>query len=107
MLYEKKKEVLLSIFSCLCHSLISISLLAIILDSTSMVASCIKLKVTNLLSLNNRENSASKALEKVILADVSVGLISSGILLYILLNLLVKSDTNSPYFLFKAPNSVI
>jgi hypothetical protein len=72
-----------------------------------MVASCIKLKVTDLLSLNKRENSASKALTKVILADVYVGLISFGILLHILLNLLVKSYIDSPCFLFKAPNSVI
>jgi hypothetical protein len=77
------------------------------LDSTSMAASYIRLRVEDLISLKNRENSTSKALEKVILVDVSMGLISSGILLYILLNLLVKSNIDSPCFLFKAPNSVI
>jgi hypothetical protein len=77
------------------------------LDYTSIVASCIRLRVEKLFSLSNRENSASKALAKVILVDVYEGLISSGILLYILLNLLVKSDIDSPCFLFQAPNSVL
>jgi hypothetical protein len=72
-----------------------------------MDASYIKIKVKDLLSLKKSENSTSKSLAKVILADVYVGLISYGILLYILLNILVKYDTYSPCFLFIAPNSVI
>jgi hypothetical protein len=76
-------------------------------DSTSIAASCIRMRVVVLLSLRNKENLASNALAKVILADVSEGFISSGILPYIRLNLLVKSGIDSPCFLLKAPNSVM
>ena len=38
---------------------------------------------------------------------LDVGFISSGILMYILLNLLEKSETDSPSFLFRDPNSVM
>jgi hypothetical protein len=76
-------------------------------DSTSIATYYIKLRVVSLLSLINKETLASNALEKVILVDVSEGLISSGILPYIWLNLLVKSGIDSPCFLLKAPNSVM
>jgi hypothetical protein len=64
------------------------------LYSTSMATSCIDNKVVYLLSLDMRKNSTSNAFEKVILVEASVGLISPGILLYILLNLLVKYATD-------------
>jgi hypothetical protein len=78
-----------------------------ILDSTSIIASCMESKVVDLLSLNRRDNSTSKEFSNVILAKDLIGLISSWILLYILLNLFMKSDKDSPLFLLKAPNSVI
>jgi hypothetical protein len=59
------------------------------------------------LSLSNKENLASNALAKVILAEVSEGFISFGIFPYIWLNLLVKLGIDSPCFLLKAPNSVM
>jgi hypothetical protein len=46
-----------------------------ILDSTSLVASCMDNNVVELLSLRRRENSASNELAYVILAEASVGLI--------------------------------
>jgi hypothetical protein len=70
-----------------------------ILDSTSIATYCMENKVVDLISLNRRENYASNASSNVILAKDSVGLISSGILLYIYLKLFVKSDTDSPLFL--------
>jgi hypothetical protein len=78
---------------------------AVMLDSTSRAASCIKASVADRLSLRIRQKSASKAAENVIFADASLGLISAGILPNILLNLLIKSETDSPSPLFKFPNS--
>jgi hypothetical protein len=78
-----------------------------ILDSTSMDYSCMDNSVFDLLSLRRREKSTSNALAYVILAEASVGSISSGILPYILLNLLVKLEIDSPFFPFKAPNSMM
>ena len=75
------------------------------LDSTSRATSFIKESVANHLSLRIRQNSASKATENVIFANASLGLISAGILPNILLNLLIKSETDSSSPLFKFPNS--
>ena len=41
------------------------------------------------------------------IAEDFVGFISVGILLYIFLNLLEKSEIDSPSFLFRDPNSMI
>ena len=64
-------------------------------------------KEVDLLSLRSRQKSESKAFEQVIIAEVLVGLISVGNLLYMLLNLLVKLETDSPFYLFRLLNSVI
>jgi hypothetical protein len=80
---------------------------ASILESTSIATSYMENKVLDLLSQNRRENFASKEFANLILAKDLVGLISSGILLYIFSNLFVKYDTDSPLFLLKDPNSVM
>jgi hypothetical protein len=63
--------------------------------------------VGDLLSLNNKQKSESKELEYVILAEASKGFISVGILPYIRLNLLVKSDTDSLFCFLRFMNYVI
>jgi hypothetical protein len=60
--------------------------------------------VGDLLSLNNKHKSESKASEYVILAEASEGFISAGILPYIRLNILVKSETDSLFCFLRFPN---
>jgi hypothetical protein len=74
-------------------------------DSTSRVAYYIKASVADHLSLRIRQKSTSKAVENVIFAKASLGLISARILPNNLLNLLIKSETDSSSFLFKFLNS--
>jgi hypothetical protein len=61
--------------------------------------------VVDLLSLRIKKNYGSKAEEYVIFVDASLGLISARILLNILLNLLVKSEIDSLFYLLKFLNS--
>jgi len=76
------------------------------MDSTSKAASYIWDKEVDIRSLNRRQNASSKS---VGIGNLGIGfsrLDFSGILLYILLNLL-KSEIDSPSFLLTDPNYVI
>jgi hypothetical protein len=59
---------------------------AIMFDSISRASSCILVRSIDLLSLNNRAKSGSKALAKVTFTTGWEGLTLAGILLYNLLN---------------------